>query len=138
MLPVTALSVIVLATLYQALSIRVIRQRRTSGTAVGAGDDGVLLAAMRAQTNLVEYSVFFLVMTALCELNGVPWLWLAALAMAFVVGRAFHAYGMIVAEADTDRGAARFKWRRYGMFATFTVLQMLATTLLVALVAALF
>ena len=131
MLPITSLTAVALSLAFVALGVLTIRRRRSSRVAIGDGANETLTRAMRAQANLGEYGLFFLALLGLAELNDGPEVWLGLLAAAFLVGRAAHAFGLVVAEPRGGTGAFRF--RTAGMATTFTTIAFAATTLLVAL-----
>lgn len=77
------------------LSLRVIAKRRApGGPSLGDGGDPALNRRIRAQGNLIEYAPMVLIMMALLENSGQPAAALHALGIAFVVGRAMHAYAL--------------------------------------------
>ena len=59
---------------------------------------------------------------------------LAPLAAMFVLSRAIHAYGILVAEPRTERGPGRFRWRVLGISASLTLVSVAAILLLVELI----
>lgn len=132
MLPVTSLLAVTLAAMFFALGVLTIRRRRSTQIAVGDGGAEPLTRAIRAQGNLFEYGTVFTALIALSELNGAPVWLIGALAAVFVVGRLSHAYGLLVAEADVEGGAARFRWRVRGMAITLTLIATTACILLAA------
>ena len=76
------------------LGWRVGRMRAAHKVSIGDGGQVPLVARMRAQSNFVEYTPFFLILVAAIEMaRGSPlWLWLVG--GAFVLGRILHAFGM--------------------------------------------
>ena len=77
-------------------------QVRTSAK-ISHGDGGNLLLArrMRAQLNFAENAPMVLILTLVCELAGVPALWLAITSVVFIGARISHAIGM-----DAEQGGA--------------------------------
>lgn len=136
MLVVTSLTAVPLALLFQRLSLNVVKTRRGSGVPVGDGGNEALTRAIRAQANLLEYSVVFLGLLALAETNGIPWWALAPVAAAFLLGRGFHVYSLLKAELldDGRTGLARYRWRIRGMVITLTAIPIMAVMVLVSLV----
>lgn len=104
MLYITALTAAALSALCVVLSLKVIGIRRRDKVSVGDGGNDELLRAIRAQANLLEYAPLTLILLACAELNGVHWIILAVLALAFVTGRVLHPVGLKSAKAP---GTAR-------------------------------
>jgi hypothetical protein len=113
-----------LALLFVALSLRVIGARRSGKVAIGAGGDAGLERCMRVHANFAEYAPFALLLLALAELRGAPAFLLHALCLALLIGRAAHAWGVSNPKED-------FRFRVFGMAATFTVMLLTALLLLV-------
>jgi uncharacterized membrane protein YecN with MAPEG domain len=63
---------------------------------VSIGDGGIepLIARMRAHSNFVEYTPFFLILVALIEMARGSQLWLWAVGILFMIGRIAHVFGM--------------------------------------------
>ena len=97
------------------LALKVIGIRRRDKVSVGDGGNEELLRAMRAQANLLEYAPLTLILFACAELNGVHWIILAILAVAFIAGRLLHPTGIKAANAP---GKARVM----GMILTLNVM----------------
>ena len=116
-----------LALLFIALSIRTIRARRAHKVAIGTGGHVALERAMRVHANFAEYVPLALLLLAMAELRGVPALVLHALALALLVGRGAHAWG--VSQAPED-----FRFRVTGMMCTFAVIVLTALALLASYV----
>ena len=94
LLPIT-LTIAGAATLLNLwLSYRTSRLRMAHKVLIGDGGNPALLARMRAQANFVEYAPFFLILLGLIEYAQGPRTWLWAVAIAFVVARIAHAFGM--------------------------------------------
>ncbi|HZH45981.1 MAG TPA: MAPEG family protein [Roseococcus sp.] len=121
--PVTALYAALLALLFLALSVLVIRQRLEAKVALGLGKAEGLLRASRAHGNFAEYVPILLVLLLLLELGGSrPWL-LHALGAAILLGRVLHASGI-------SRSPERLVLRQAGMLLTFVPLAVAALALL--------
>jgi uncharacterized membrane protein YecN with MAPEG domain len=85
-------------------------------TALGTGDNFKLLQTSRAQSNLVEYALFFLILSVLLETIGqIPTLAIGILGNIFILARVAHAYGI------TREGAISI-FRSTGTFLTILVL----------------
>ncbi|MBL07836.1 MAG: hypothetical protein CML96_02085 [Rhodobiaceae bacterium] len=64
-------------------------------TVLGTGDNFKLLQTSRAQSNLVEYALFFIILSALLETIGqIPNLAIGILGDIFILARVVHAYGI--------------------------------------------
>lgn len=118
MLPIT-LTISAAATLLNLwLALRAGRVRVSRKIPVGDGGDAMLLSRMRAQANFVEYTPFFLILLGLIELATGPRTWLWAVAIAYIVARLAHAFGM-------DRASPN-PLRMGGILVTFLILLGLA------------
>ena len=93
-LPITLTIAGAAAILHVWLSLRVSRLRRPLKIGVGDGGNEVLARRMRAHGNFAENMPILLVLVGFLELatGGNLWLWGAAI--AFVVARIAHAFGM--------------------------------------------
>ena len=116
-----------LALLFIALSILTIRARRAHKVAIGSGGHAALERAMRVHANFAEYVPLALLLLAMAELRGVPALVLHGLALALLVGRCAHAWGV-------SRTPEDFRFRITGMMCTFTVIGLTALALLASYV----
>jgi uncharacterized membrane protein YecN with MAPEG domain len=117
-LPITLTIAGAAALLNLWLSLRVSRLRMRHKVAVGSGGNERIETRMRAHANFTEYAPLFLILLGLIELSrgSQPWLW--AVAIAFVLGRLAHAFGM-------DRPAPN-ALRISGMLLTYVPLLALA------------
>ncbi len=100
------------------LSVRVSRLRFRHKVSIGDGGNELVRTRMRAHANFTEYAPLFLILLGLVELARGSETWLWALAIAFVLGRLAHAFGM-------DRPAPNVL-RVGGMVLTYTTLVVLA------------
>ena len=93
-LPITLTIAAAAALLNIWLAMRVGRMRVAHKVSIGHGDSPLLETRMRAQANFVEYTPFFLVLLGLIELahGSATWLWLVAI--AYILARIAHAFGM--------------------------------------------
>ena len=82
------------AILHVWLSLRVSRLRRPLKIGVGDGGNEVLLRRIRAHGNFAETVPLFLILLGLLEFatGGSLWLWGAAI--AFILARLLHVFGM--------------------------------------------
>lgn len=113
-----------LALLFIALSINVIRVRQSTRTALGDAGDARLLRAMRVHANFAEYVPLALILLFAAAGLGAAPIWLHLLGALLLAGRLSHAWGV-------SRTPENLKFRVAGMIATFTVLAATALTLLV-------
>lgn len=114
-MPITATYAALLAFLFVALSIRVIRSRRGARVAIGDGGNAILLRRMRVQANFAEYVPLALILLGLAESLRSPSLLLHAAGIVLVGARLVHAVG--VSRPDED-----FRLRVAGMTGTLTVI----------------
>jgi uncharacterized membrane protein YecN with MAPEG domain len=94
LLPITLTIAAAAALVNIWLAVRVGRVRIASKVSIGDGGVPVLASRMRAQANFVEYTPFFLILLGLVELahGSATWLWLVAI--AYILCRIAHAFGM--------------------------------------------
>jgi uncharacterized membrane protein YecN with MAPEG domain len=118
MLPITLTIAGAAALLNLWLSLRVSRMRMRHKVSIGAGGNERLETRMRAHANFIEYAPLFLILLGLIELARGSETWLWAVAIAFVLGRLLHAFGM-------DRPAPN-ALRIGGMMLTYAPLLVLA------------
>jgi uncharacterized protein len=76
------------------LAMRVGRVRTTDKISMGDGGNERLIAAMRAQSNFVEYTPFVLILVALIEMATGTSTWLWVVSAVFLLGRLAHGLGM--------------------------------------------
>ncbi|MGE0231826.1 MAG: MAPEG family protein [Flavobacteriaceae bacterium] len=95
MLPVTMTMAAVMALLGTLMSALVSQRRWATKVARGDGGDKLLGKRMRAFGNFAEYAPLAVVLVGLCEYAGLNKLFVGALAAGFVLGRLFHAAGML-------------------------------------------
>ncbi len=105
----------VLALVFVALSVNVIKGRRERRVAIGVSGAGDLERRVRAHGNFAEYAPFALLLIAMAELRGTPPLVLHALCASLLLGRLVHAWG--VSRTDED-----LRVRVAGMAATFAAI----------------
>jgi uncharacterized protein len=93
-LPITMTIAAACALLTLWLSIRTGQVRGQTKINIGDGGDPRLIARMRAQSNFVEYTPFFLLLLTLVESAKGTHLWLWGVAIAYVLARVAHPFGM--------------------------------------------
>lgn len=76
------------------LGLRIGRLRHARKVAMGDGNDPLLYARMRAQSNYIENTPITLILFALVELAGKGGWWLPVVGAVFMAGRVAHAFGM--------------------------------------------
>ncbi len=76
------------------LAMRCGRVRTSQKILMGDGGNEALVAAMRAQSNFVEYTPFVLILLAAIELAWGSPLWLWVVSTVYLVGRICHGLGM--------------------------------------------
>ena len=120
---ITPVYAALLGLLFIALSVRVIRLRRTRKVAIGVKGDPVIERAMRVHANFAEYAPLALLLIAMLELKGAAGLWIHALGALLLAGRALHAYGL--SRPDED-----FRFRVAGMSLTLSAIGLASASLL--------
>ncbi len=128
MLPVTSLYAALLAFMLLGLSLYVIRGRYKYQVSLEDGGQEALVRRIRAQGNFCEYAPFILLMMTMCELQNAMHPMLHALGLLLLIGRALHAYSLLVCEP----GGKGFRFRMVGMILTFLALALAALYLLYA------
>ncbi len=120
-----------LALLFVALSLQVIRLRRSRQIAIGDAGDAAMLRAMRVHSNFAEYVPLCLFMIYLVE-TQLGWALLVhGLGLVLLLARLSHAYGVSQAREN-------LRFRVFGMLGTFAVLVVAALGLLTTTVGSLF
>jgi uncharacterized membrane protein YecN with MAPEG domain len=120
-MPTTALYAALLTVVFVFLSVRVIAERRRSGTALGDGANPALQRKIRVQGNFSEYVPLGLILLGIAEGLRAPHLLLHVLGLALLTGRLAHAFGV-------SRENEEYAFRATGMALTLTVLVVLAIT----------
>ena len=84
------------------LAFKTVQRRLGSEILLGTGDNFELLQAHRAHGNLIEYAVFFLILTGLMEASGqFSNITIGILGDIFVLSRIAHAYGILQPESKS-------------------------------------
>jgi len=94
---ITACYLAVLALLYVALSLQVIRLRRMNLAAFGDSGNAALRSAIRAHAHFAEYVPITTLMVGFLEASGASALRVHVLMGALVVARLLHPLGMYAA-----------------------------------------
>ena len=93
-LSITPIYAALFALFFVALSLRVIRFRRSARISLGDGGDEELRRRTRVHANFAEYVPLTLVLMALAELQDQPGWSIHAIGALLAVGRLAHAYGV--------------------------------------------
>ena len=95
MLPVTMVMAGLMALMGTLMSALVSRRRWATKVVRGDGGDKLLGKRIRAFGNFAEYAPLSVILVGLCEFAGMAAVFVTALAAAFILGRLFHASGML-------------------------------------------
>ncbi|MDV7339216.1 MAPEG family protein [Terasakiella sp. A23] len=112
---ITPIYAVTLTFMLFALTVRVIKTRRTHKVSLMDGGVDDLKRIIRAHGNFTEYVPLVLILMAVAEINGAPEYALYGLGSILLGSRLIHAAGLI---------KSVIKWRIYGMYGTFTALSM--------------
>lgn len=106
-----------LALVFLALALRVVRLRRSLQVGLGSGGHEVLDRAVRAHANFAEYVPLVLLLLALVEAGTAAPVWLVhLLGLVLLVGRLIH--GFLGLNRRSGYSAGRF----WGTFLTWLVM----------------
>ena len=94
---ITANYLAILALIYAALALQVIRLRRNSKAAFDDGGNADLRSAIRAHGNFMEYVPIIALMVALLEMSGASALRIHVLMGLLLLSRLLHPLGMYAA-----------------------------------------
>jgi uncharacterized membrane protein YecN with MAPEG domain len=122
---ITAAYLAVLALLYAALAIEVVRLRRKNLAGFGDGDNAQLRSAIRAHAHFAEYVPIIALMVGTVEMSGLPKASIHGLMGTLLIGRLLHPFGMYA-----KSGTLTFRIGRvWGM--TITMLVMITCAALI-------
>jgi uncharacterized protein len=76
------------------LASRTGRIRVSQHISIGDGGNELLTTKMRAQSNFIEYTPFFLILLGLIELAAGSQMWLWIVAILYILARIAHVFGM--------------------------------------------
>ena len=124
MLAIVPFYAALLALLFVALSIRVIRTRRRERVAIGDGDNPRLRRIIGVHNNFAQYVPLALLLLAFVEMMAAPLLLVHILCLMLLIGRCVHAYGV-------SQESENFRFRSLGMRLTFATIALAAAYLLV-------
>jgi uncharacterized membrane protein YecN with MAPEG domain len=123
---ITANYLAILALIYAALALQVIRLRRSSNAPFSDGGNEGLRSAIRAHGNFMEYVPIITLMVAFLEMSGASPIRIHLLMGALVLSRLLHPLGMYATP-----GTVRFMVCRGGsIFLTIGLLISCALTIL--------
>lgn len=91
---ITAFYLAVLALVYAALAINVVRLRRENRAAFGDAGNPALRSAIRAHAHFAEYVPVITLMVAMLEMSGSVALHVHVLMAALLISRLLHPFGM--------------------------------------------
>ena len=110
-LPITLTIAAAAALINIWLATRVSQVRIRDKVLTGDAGNPRVVARMRAHSNFIEYTPFFLILLALIELALGPEKWLWAVAILYIVARLGHPFGMDKGGANLMRtGSAIVTW----------------------------
>ncbi len=102
----TTLALCALAILHVALSFMAVSIRRKERIGLNHGKNNQLASIMRAQTNTIEYSVWFMPLLALLEYQYYYPTVCAIIALLFVLSRYYHSVAFVRNAGGASRGRA--------------------------------
>ena len=91
---ITPIYAALLAVLFLALAVNVVRTRRRAGVSLGDGGDELLARRIRAHGNFVEYVPMALILMVMIEERGAEAVLVHGLNGALVLGRLMHAFAL--------------------------------------------
>lgn len=116
---ITAFYAGLLALLFIALSINIIRLRFKLKVGLGDGGEKPLIKAVRTHGNFAEYIPLALILLASFELSGAEGLWIHLFGSTLLLSRILHAIGL-------SKSVGTSKPRALGTLSMFIVIIMLA------------
>ena len=115
MLYTTAVFSGVLTLMFIKLSFHVIELRKINKLSLGDGGVDELMRSIRAHGNFSEYVPIGLIMMATLELNGAPWGLVGLLGSFLILGRHFHAKGLLHGEEGLEKRVTGMKFTLLGL-----------------------
>ena len=123
---ITATYLAVLALIYAALAIQVVRLRRRNKAGFGDGGNDELRCAIRAHAHFAEYVPLIVLMVAMLEMSGLAAARVHILMGMLLAARLLHPFGMYA-----KPGTLQFRMGRIGgMLLTTALLVMCALLIL--------
>ena len=123
---ITAAYLAVLALLYAALGLQVVRLRRKNLAGFGDGGNAELRSAIRAHAHFAEYVPIIALMVAMLEMSGLSAVTVHLLMATLLVGRLLHPFGMYA----TPLSVPFYVGRVGGMIVTISVMILCAVLIL--------
>lgn len=120
---VTGLYAGILALVYIALSINIIRKRREFKVGMGDGDNKILKKAIRAHANFAEFVPIILIMMILVEYTTANVMLIHGIGLTLVAARILQAKGLLKTEMASFERVA-------GTLTTFAIMAALAFMLI--------
>jgi len=114
---VTPLLAAVLVGLYVQLTLGVVKIRKRDHVSLGDDNNEELQKTIRAHANFSEWAPWALLLVTILELNGGPRLLIAILSITFIVGRVFHAKGLLHHDEKFRNRTIGMKWSVYSVMA---------------------
>lgn len=110
---ITPIYAALIGLIFVALSVNVIRNRRSHAISLGDGGEASMVRSTRAQANCAEYAPIGLLLILMLEMQieGTALVHLCGLAL--LLGRASHGYALTVPKSTVSI------WRIVGMVLTF-------------------
>jgi uncharacterized protein len=115
---VTGFYLALLALIYAALALQVVRLRRGNRVLFGDGENFRLRSAIRIHANFIEYVPIVALLVAMLEMSGLSAAWVHLLMGALLVARLLHPLGMYSKPRTWRFSAGRVG----GIFITISVL----------------
>ena len=129
---ITSLYTALLALIFIALSVNVVRSRQMFKVALSDGNKDVMKQRIRAQGNFAEYTPLFLIMLGVAEYNRLPGYAIHILGVLFITGRILHAYSLLLDEKyNNGKLVNGGRYRVRGMVFTLASIGMLVTILII-------
>jgi uncharacterized membrane protein YecN with MAPEG domain len=91
---VTGFYLALLALVYAALALQVVRLRRGNRVSFGDGENVRLRCAIRVHANFIEYVPIIALLVSMLEMSGSSTIWVHVLMGALLVARLLHPLGM--------------------------------------------
>lgn len=87
---------LILVSIFLALSVNTIINRRKYGLALGEGDSENLKRAVRAHGNFIEYTPIFLITLLILDQKNGSCEYILYVGVAFIIGRIIHALSLFI------------------------------------------
>jgi len=121
---ITGLYAGILALLFIALCVNVIRKRLAFKIGIGDGGNHELSKAIRIHANFAEHVPFAIVLIALCDYAQYNPYLIHAMGLTLLMGRVLHSYGL-------SKTSVRSSGRTFGVLMTYAVIIIAALLLII-------